>query len=154
MAMKLTSSAFAHNQRIPIRYTCDGDDVSPPLAWSGAPDNTRSFVLLCSDPDAPSGTWWHWAVYNIPAHTNQLKEHYPTDAKVGETHQALTDFRRIGYGGPCPPSGHGTHHYHFRLLALGVEHLDLPQKAHCREVETAARPHVLAEAALTGLYSR
>ncbi len=154
MAMKLTSSAFAHNQRIPIQYTCDGNDISPPLAWSGAPDKTRSFVLLFSDPDAPGGTWWHWAIYNIPSSVNQLKEHYSADPQAGEPHQALTDFRRTGYGGPCPPPGHGAHHYHFRLLALDVERLDLPQKAHCRQVEAAARPHILAEAVLTGLYSR
>lgn len=154
MAMKLTSAAFADGQRIPDKYTCNGSDISPPLAWSGAPDGTRSFALLCSDPDAPGGTWWHWAVYGIPPGTAQLKEHYPTDPQVGETRQAITDFKRSGYGGPCPPPGHGAHHYHFRLLALDVERLDLSAKAHCRQVETAARPHVLAEALLTGLYSR
>ena len=154
MAMQLISPAFSDGQRIPDRHTCDGGDLSPPLIWSGAPDQVRSFVVLCSDPDAPGGTWWHWALYNIPPDRARLPEGYPTDAMVDGTRQAITDFRRTGYGGPCPPPGHGTHHYRFRVLALDVDRLDLPPQAHCREVETAARSHVLAEASLTGLYSR
>jgi Raf kinase inhibitor-like YbhB/YbcL family protein len=152
--MKLVSSAFAHEQPIPARYGCEGDDISPPLAWSALPGNTRSLVLLCSDPDAPAGTWWHWAVYNISPDTAGLPEHYPTDSTVGVSRQAVNDFGRYGYGGPCPPPGHGVHHYHFRLVALEIERLDLPQDADCRTVDEVARNHALSEAVLTGTYSR
>jgi Raf kinase inhibitor-like YbhB/YbcL family protein len=154
MAFSLTSTAFRDGERVPDRYTCTGDDISPPLAWSDAPAGTKSFALLCDDPDAPAGTWHHWAAFDIPADSHGLPEAYPTDAEVDGTRQAVTDFRRTGYGGPCPPPGHGTHHYHFSLLALSVERLDLPTKVHCTEVESAARRHMLAEIRLTGTYSR
>jgi len=154
MSLTLTSTAFAQGERIPKRYTCEGEDLSPPLSWTGAPDGTRSFVLLCDDPDAPMGTWHHWAVYNIPPEVTELAEGYPTDAAVGPVRQAVTDFGRTGYGGPCPPAGHGTHHYYFKLLALDVGGLDLAEKAECTEVEAAAEPHVLARAELMGTYSR
>lgn len=154
MAFQLLSPAFAQGQVIPARYTCDGDDISPPLRWSEAPAGTRSLALLCSDPDAPAGTWWHWAVYDIGADSSALPEAYPTDARVGPSRQATNDFRRTGYGGPCPPPGHGVHHYHFRLLALSVERLELGEGARCPEVGEAAAPHVLAQAELIGTYSR
>jgi Raf kinase inhibitor-like YbhB/YbcL family protein len=154
MAFQLSSTAFNDGERIPDRYTCAGKDISPPLTWLGAPDGARSFALLCDDPDAPGGTWHHWAVFDMPADTNGLPEAYATDAKVGICRQAVNDFRRTGYGGPCPPPGHGVHHYHFRLLALAVARLDLGPKARCPEVEAAARPHLLGEARLTGTYSR
>ena len=154
MALSVTSTAFRDGERVPDRYTCTGKDISPPLAWSGAPAGTMSFVLLCDDPDAPAGTWHHWSVFDIPAESDGLPEAYPTDAEVDATRQAVNDFRRHGYGGPCPPPGHGTHHYHFRLLALSVARLDLPDEARCPDVDKAARPHVLAEARLTGTYSR
>lgn len=154
MALTLTSSAFADGERIPARYTCEGEDVSPPLAWSGAPDGTLSFALLCDDPDAPAGTWRHWAVFDLPADATRLDESYPTDTQVGPTRQAVNDFPRTGYGGPCPPPGHGTHHYHFRLLALGVEKLETGGEPRCADVDAAARPHVLAETELVGTYSR
>ena len=154
MAFSLTSTAFRDGERVPDRYTCTADDISPPLAWTGAPADTKSFALLCDDPDAPAGTWHHWAVFDIPAEAQGLPEAYPTDAEIDGTRQAVTDFRRTGYGGPCPPSGHGTHHYHFRLLALSTARLDLPGKARCTDVDRAARGHMLAEARLTGTYSR
>lgn len=154
MALQLSSPAFDHGDRIPDRYTCQGADVSPPLAWSGAPDGTRSFTLLCDDPDAPAGTWHHWAVFDIPVATTSLAEGYPSDAQVETTRQAVTDFKRTGYGGPCPPKGHGVHHYHFRLLALSVDRLELGSNPRCQDVASAARPHVLAEAELVGTYSR
>ena len=154
MAFELTSSAFAQNERIPRIYTCEGEDISPPLAWSGAPPDTRSFVLLCDDPDAPAGVWRHWAAYNIPAERTDLPEHFSTGERVGDVRQAFNDFARTGYGGPCPPPGHGTHHYHFRLLALAVYILPLDEGARCAEVETAAADHALAEAELIGIYSR
>jgi hypothetical protein len=154
MPMSLTSSAFAAGKAIPQRYTCEGQDISPPLTWSGAPAGTRSFVLLCDDPDAPAGTWHHWALFDIPASTSDLAESYARDAHVGATRQAINDFGASGYGGPCPPKGHGTHHYHFKLLALDVEKLDVKERSRCKEVEAAARGHVLATAELIGTYAR
>jgi Raf kinase inhibitor-like YbhB/YbcL family protein len=154
MTLRIESSAFADNQTIPQRYTCEGEDISPPLAWSGAPEGTKSFALLCDDPDAPAGTWHHWALFDLPATADRLEEAHPTDQSVSATRQAVNDFKRPGYGGPCPPQGHGTHHYRFRLLALSVAHLDLAPGAACPEVEAAARPQLLAEAVLVGTYAR
>lgn len=154
MTMTLTSTAFADGGRIPEIYSCDGANISPPLAWSGAPDGTRGFALLCDDPDAPGGTWTHWAIFNIAANATGLQEGFPKDAHVGEVRQAVTDFKRPGYGGPCPPRGHGTHHYRFRLVALDVESLDLPGNASFANVASAVKGHILAEATLTGTYSR
>lgn len=154
MTLRIESTAFGEGERIPTRYTCDGEGESPPLAWSGAPEGTRSFALLCDDPDAPAGTWRHWALFDIPTGTSRLEAAYPTDETAGATRQAVNDFGRTGYGGPCPPPRHGVHHYRFRLLALSVKHLDLAAGADCPEVEAAARPHALAEATLVGTYSR
>jgi hypothetical protein len=154
MAFSLTSPAFAQGGRIPIRHTCEGGDASPALAWDGAPEGTRAFALVCSDPDAPVGTWYHWAVFDIPATMHGLDEDFPTDGRVGDIRQAVTDFRRTGYGGPCPPRGHGVHHYRFRLVAVDVEHLAVAASPDCRDVETEAHRHLLAECMLTGLYSR
>jgi len=154
MTFRLSSPEFAADARIPKRFTCEGDDVSPPLQWQGAPPETRSFALLCDDPDAPAGTWHHWALFDMPPDVTRLAAAYPTDPRVGDTRQALNDFRRSGYGGPCPPRGHGTHHYRFRLLALSVAKLDLPKTARCPDVEAAARSHVVSETVLTGTYSR
>lgn len=152
--MRLTSSAFANNAQIPHRYTCDGDDVSPPLDWSGAPAATRSFVLLCDDPDAPGGTWHHWAAYDIPSEQTRLVEDAAQHSGTYGFQQAINDFQRIGYGGPCPPRRHGRHRYHFRLLALSIEHLPVRGDPSCREVEGEARKRALAEAVLVGLYER
>ena len=152
--MRLTSSAFADGSVIPRRFTCDGEDLSPPLAWSEAPNGTRSFVLLCDDPDAPAGTWHHWAAYDIPAGRAELMEGAAQHSDKGTFKQAINDFRRVGYGGPCPPHRHGIHHYHFRLLALAIDRLPLGSKPSCRDVEHAARSHVLAEATLVGTYQR
>jgi len=154
MTMTLTCTAFADGERIPRLYSCDGADISPPLAWSGAPDGVRGFALLCDDPDAPGGTWTHWAAFDIAADATGLSEDYPKDDRVGAVRQAVTDFKRPGYGGPCPPRGHGTHHYRFRLLALDVDRLDLPAKARFDDVAAAVAGHILAEATLTGTYSR
>jgi Raf kinase inhibitor-like YbhB/YbcL family protein len=101
--MKLVSSAFADGAAIPRRFACDGENLSPPLQWSGAPEATRSFVLLCDDPDAPAGTWHHWAVYDIPP---AVTEFAVNAAQIAEMKQAVNDFRKVGYGGPCPPHGH------------------------------------------------
>ena len=154
MSFTLTSSAFNEGGIIPAKYTCEGSDISPPLAWPGAPEGTRSFALILDDPDAPMGTWTHWAAYNIPATTHALDEGFSNQAEKGAVRQAVTDFKRSGYGGPCPPQGHGPHHYNFRIHALDTQALELPEAATVVEVEKAARPHILATARLTGLYER
>jgi Raf kinase inhibitor-like YbhB/YbcL family protein len=150
--MRLTSSAFADGAMIPRRFTCDGEDLSPPLAWTDVPNNVHSFVLLCDDPDAPGGTWHHWAVYDIPRDRAILPEGVaPSD---GGFKQATNDFGRVGYGGPCPPRGHGPHHYHFRLLALSVGEISAGKNPLCNEVEREARRHVITTATLVGIYER
>jgi len=152
--MRLNSSAFADGSAIPRRFTCDGDDVSPPLSWSDGPPGTRSFVLLCDDPDAPAGTWHHWAAYDIPPTLTALAERAASDTEKRGFKQAVNDFQRPGYDGPCPPRGHGPHHYHFRLLALSVDRLSVSRTPSCREVEREARKHTIAEATLVGVYQR
>ena len=150
--MQLVSPAFVANDRIPVKFTCDGANVSPPLGWSNPPAATRSFALICSDPDAPGGVWYHWAIYDIPADARSLAEQWPPTRSAPP--QAINDFRRPGYGGPCPPSGAEPHHYYFRLYALNVQHLDLSSRARCRDVEIASRLHAMATAELIGLYGR
>ena len=153
--MKLRSSAFSDGATLPRRFTCDGEDISPPLAWSGAPAATRSFVLLCNDPDAPAGTWHHWAAYDIPPDRTALAEGAAADQSAAGFKQAINDFRNPGYGGPCPPHRHGIHHYHFRLLAVSVDRLPVRNDAmSCGDIEREARKHLLAEATLVGLYQR
>jgi Raf kinase inhibitor-like YbhB/YbcL family protein len=149
--MKLTSSAFADGSAIPRRFTCDGENLSPPLQWSDPPAGTQSFVLLCDDPDAPSGTWHHWAAYDIPRTRAKLPEGAAQDHTLK---QAFNDFRKAGYGGPCPPPGHGVHHYHFRLLALSADHVRAQAHATCRDIEREARKFTLSEAVLIGYYQR
>lgn len=152
--MQLRSSSFSDGAAIPRRFTCDGEDLSPPLEWSGVPPGTRSFVLLCDDPDAPAGTWHHWAAYDVPADRRNLAEGAAGEVAGTGFKQAINDFRKPGYGGPCPPHRHGVHHYHFRLLALAVGRLPLPPNPPCRDVEREARKHAIAEATLVGLYQR
>jgi Raf kinase inhibitor-like YbhB/YbcL family protein len=152
--MLLKSSAFVEDDAIPRRFTCEGEDVSPPLHWNDAPNGTRSFVLLCDDLDAPAGTWHHWAAYDIPVDRTGFPEGAGRHAGKGELKQAINDFGRPGYGGPCPPRGHGPHHYRFRLLALATDHLLIRENPSCRDVEREARKHLLEEAILVGLYER
>ena len=147
--MHLASRAFENGGRIPGRFTCDGDNEMPPLELTGVPPEARSLALVCSDPDAPSGTFHHWAVYDIPPDVRHLPER--TCAGMRE---AVNDFGGTGYGGPCPPRGHGSHRYCFRLYALDIPTLGLGPKARCREVERLAHQHALAEADLIGLYAR
>jgi Raf kinase inhibitor-like YbhB/YbcL family protein len=149
--MRLSSSAFTDGGVIPRRFTCDGADVSPPLAWADVPSGARSLVLLCDDPDAPAGTFHHWAIYDIPVARTALAE---GDAARADLKQAINDFHRTGYNGPCPPVKRGTHHYHFRLLALSIPSLTLHGEPTCREVDGEARKRVLAEATLVGVYQR
>lgn len=154
MPLSLASPAFADGKRIPKEYTCEGGDTSPPLRWSGAPKGTRSFLLVCNDPDAPGGLWHHWALYDLPPERDALAEGEGRDGPGHGARQAINDFKRPGYGGPCPPHGHGDHHYHFRLSALDVAVLDVPAKAHCAEVIAAAAAHVIESVELVGIYSR
>ena len=136
------------------RFTCDGEDVSPQLEWVNVPAGTRSFALLCEDPDAPAGIWHHWAVYDIAAEQTTLAEGAGRVGPRQSFKQAINDFHRPGYGGPCPPHRDGVHHYRFRLLALSVERLRLGTKPSCKQVEQEARRHVISEATLVGLYER
>lgn len=152
--MQLSSTAFSHGSEIPPRYTCDGEDLSPPLNWSEPPTGTRSFVLLCDDPVAPGGTWHHWVAYDIPANLTSLVQGAAQRAERLAFKQAINDFQRVGYGGPCPPPEHGLHHYHFRLLALSVDRLVIGKNPSCRDAAREARKHVLAEATLEGVYER
>ena len=136
------------------RFTCDGEDLSPPLDWSGIPAEAQRLALLCDDPDAPMGTWHHWAALDTATDRAGLAEGAAQHAGTQGFKQAVNDFRRPGYGGPCPPRGHGPHHYHFRMLALSTAHLPLRKDPSCRDVEREARRHLLAEATLTGVYHR
>ncbi|MGH9966456.1 MAG: YbhB/YbcL family Raf kinase inhibitor-like protein [Pyrinomonadaceae bacterium] len=150
--MKLTSSAFQHGSPIPAIYTCDGKDLSPPLLWADVPEGAQSFILICDDPDAPRGTWTHWVVYNIPAEVRELNEGMPTtDTLANGASQGMNDFKRVGYGGPCPPSG--THRYFFRLYALDSR-LRLQPRAERAEVDHDMDGHVLALGELMGTYRR
>jgi len=148
----LTSGAFQDGGSIPYRYTCNGDDVSPPLAWGDPPPGTRSFALLVDDPDAPRGTFTHWVLFNIPSGARGLPEGVPGDERLPDgSVQGRNDFPRTGWGGPCPPSG--THRYRFFLYALDAT-LDLPPGASKRQLLDAVEDHILAEGRLTGTYSR
>ena len=152
MAFELKSSVFNDKGAIPSKYTCDGNDVSPPLIWSGAPVGTKSFALIADDPDAPVGTWVHWVMWNIPATTTGLKEATDKGASLPDgTKQGTTDFKRTGYGGPCPPSG--THRYYFKLYALDTV-LDLDQTTTKSKLESSMKGHVLGQATLMGTYAR
>jgi Raf kinase inhibitor-like YbhB/YbcL family protein len=153
--MRLQSKGFADGVTIPRRFTCDGENISPALQWSDAPPQTKSFVLLCDDPDAPAKVWRHWAAYDISGKRTYLEENEGRSSGHHKFRQAINDFLRPEYGGPCPPHRHGTHHYHFRLLALAISELPLRgDNATCEEVEREARKHMLAEATLVGLYER
>jgi Raf kinase inhibitor-like YbhB/YbcL family protein len=150
MPFAISSSAFADGQPIPAAYTCDGENISPPLAWNGTPAATKSFVLVIEDPDAPGGVFRHWGVYDIPADRNAL----PRGATLDGLGRTVNDFGRVGYDGPCPPPGHGVHHYHFHLAALDRAALSLEPNASVAKLWQAAQPYVIAEADLIGTYSR
>ncbi|MDH7599598.1 MAG: YbhB/YbcL family Raf kinase inhibitor-like protein [Sedimentisphaerales bacterium] len=150
--MKVTSTAFADGGIIPSKYTCDGQDISPPLQWEGVPSGARSIAIISNDPDAPVGTWVHWVIWNIPPTATGLPEALPRDPKLPDgARQGINDFGRPGYGGPCPPSG--THRYYFKVYALDTL-LDLPTTARKPDLLKAMQGHVLAEGMLMGRYSR
>jgi Raf kinase inhibitor-like YbhB/YbcL family protein len=153
MPLSIMSPAFADGETIPKKYTRDSDNLSPPLKWTGAPEKTRSFALVVEDPDAPSGTFRHLAIYNIPADRDRLPESIDT----GPDHAVrfgLNDFGNASYDGPEPPQGHGPHHYHFRLGALDVPSLPIPTDLDAEAVWREARKHMIEEAELVGIYER
>lgn len=153
MALQIHSRAFEPRSTIPKRHTKDGEDASPPLTWEGAPAQTRTLALIVDDPDAPSGTFVHWVVYNIPSAESGLHEgiQHRGDKTEG-TLQGRNDFGELGYGGPYPPPG-PAHRYHFKLYALDSK-LELNPGASKSEVEEAMRGHILDQAELVGLYAR
>ncbi|MBI4342190.1 MAG: YbhB/YbcL family Raf kinase inhibitor-like protein [Candidatus Omnitrophica bacterium] len=152
MTFALTSPAFAQGQPIPARYTCDGEDVSPPLAWTEPPAGTQSFALISDDPDAPAGTWVHWVLYNLPVDARTLSEGVPPTPELPDgARQGVTDFQRPGYGGPCPPGG--THRYFFKLYAL-KSRLELPPRATKVQLEAAMQGCILGMTELMGTYRR
>jgi Raf kinase inhibitor-like YbhB/YbcL family protein len=153
MSFDLTCSAFKDGDTIPKKYTCDGSDVSPPLHWGIPPAGTRSYALIADDPDAPVGTWVHWVIYNLPLDLRGLAEGIPAKERVleGALH-GLNDFKRVGYGGPCPPPGK-PHRYFFKLYALDTI-LDLKPRESKAHVLEACQGHILAEAQLMGRYGR
>jgi Raf kinase inhibitor-like YbhB/YbcL family protein len=153
MALTITSPAFKQGEVIPTRYTRDGENVSPPLRWHDAPPRTRSFVVLVEDPDAPSGTFRHWAIYNIPAGESDLPEGASGQGR-GAAEEGVNGFGNARYDGPQPPKGHGPHHYHFRLAALDVPRLDIASSASAEDVWAKALPHIIAEAEVVGVYAR
>ena len=153
MALTLSTPAFKHGAEIPKQFTCEGADVSPALSWSGAPAATKSFALIADDPDAPVGTWVHWVVYDLPGDAMSLPQGVPTkDTLAGDGKQGLNDFRKVGYGGPCPPPG-TPHRYFFKLYALDTP-TSLKPRATKTDVLRAIEGHVLAQAELMGTYQR
>ncbi|HET89398.1 MAG TPA: YbhB/YbcL family Raf kinase inhibitor-like protein [Chloroflexi bacterium] len=152
MPFELMSDAFAPGEPIPPQYTCDGDDVSPPLQWTDPPPGTQSLALIMDDPDAPVGTWVHWVVYAIPADARGLDESLPPDAELPDgSRHGRNSWRRNDYGGPCPPRG--THRYVFKLYALDMT-LDLRAGATKKQLLQAMEGHILAQAELMGTYQR
>jgi Raf kinase inhibitor-like YbhB/YbcL family protein len=152
MSFQLTSTAFATGQPIPARYSCLGQDVSPPLAWTDPPQGTQSFALIADDPDAPVGTWVHWVLYNLPADSLGLPEDVPSEDTLADgSRHGQNSWGRVGYGGPCPPSG--THRYFFGLYALDTQ-LDLPVGKDKKQLLKAMEGHVLAQAELMGTFTR
>jgi hypothetical protein len=152
MAIQLTSEAFSDGTMIPKRFTCDGEDLSPPLSWSGLPTETGPLALICDDPDAPVGTWDHWVLFNIPATATGLPENVLAKATLddGSVH-GNNSWGRLGYGGPCPPGG--THRYFFKLYALDIA-LNLKTGATKSQLVKAMEGHILDQGQLMGKYKR
>ena len=147
MALRVSSSVFADGAPIPKKYTCDGQDVPPPLELSGVPTQSKSIAVICEDPDAPSGTFTHWVLYDVPASTDAIGE----GASIGKT--GMNDFGKPGFGGPCPPKKDGAHHYRFHIYALDVDSLGPPGLSKQEALE-AMNGHILEEGELTGIYKR
>lgn len=153
MALQLSSPDFPAGGNIPKQFTCDGADISPTLEWNDPPQGTKSFALIADDPDAPVGTWVHWVLFDLPSNARSLPQNFPKQEQLENgSRQGRNDFRKIGYGGPCPPRGK-AHRYFFRLYALDKK-LDLKAGATKQDVENAQRGHVLAKAEWMGRYGR
>jgi Raf kinase inhibitor-like YbhB/YbcL family protein len=151
MGIRLNTGAFAEGGEIPKLHTCDGGDLSPSLEWTGEPDGAQSFALIMDDPDAPAGTWNHWLLYDLPASVRVLPQGYRPGA-LGVS--GTNDFGKTGYGGPCPPRGHGSHRYFFRLYAVDVPSLGLKAGVKRAELDQALKGHILAETGYMGRYER
>ena len=151
MAFKLRTSAFAEGELIPQRHTCDGENLSAALQWEDPPPSTRSYALVVDDPDAPAGTWTHWLLWDIPADANSLEEGFKP-GRIGVS--GVNDFGKPGYGGPCPPRGHGPHRYFWTLYALSAATLAIPPTSNRRALDRALQGRVLAETRIVGRYER
>ncbi len=154
MPLTLASKAFQQGGTIPKKHTCDGDNISPPLAWSGVPEKTRSFLLVCDDPGAPAGIFHHWGAYDIPSDWRKLAEGHGPESLADGFKQAINDLEKPGYTGPCPPPGDKPHDRHFCLYALSEPSLPVAPSANCEEVIIVARPYVLDRVELVGLHGR
>ncbi len=154
MSITVTSEAFASGEAIPKKYTGEGENVSPPLSWKGAPKATKQFALICDDPDAPTeDPWVHWVFYGIPGGVDSLPEGIDGSARPAGAVDGVNSFGSVGYRGPMPPRGHGAHHYHFKLYALDTELALKPRLGKSTLLKTI-RPHILAEGELVGTYER
>lgn len=154
MTFAISSPAFAANQPIPKKFSREAGNVSPPLEWHSAPGGTQSFALIAEDPDAPNGTFRHWAAYDIPESCRQLTNGAGSRDQNPEVPMGRNDFGNARYDGPQPPLGHGVHHYHFRLFALDVPRLDVPPNSTAGDVLAAAQKHALGEADIVGTFTR
>ncbi len=160
MKIELKSSAFQNGERIPRKYTGDGEDVSPPLSWSGVPEGAKELALICDDPDAPTAEpWVHWVIYGLSPELTELPEGIPAQSQIDKPVKALQgknswpSGRTVGYRGPAPPPGHGTHHYHFKFYALD-QPLNLPPGVDKRRLLKAMQGHIIAQGELVGTYER
>ena len=152
MEIKLTSPAFKEGGMIPSKYTCDGEDISPPLKWDNVPPGTVSIAIISDDPDAPMGTWVHWVLFNLQAKTRELKENFPNDETLEDgSRQGVTDFGATGYGGPCPPGG--VHRYFFKIYALDVK-IDLVSIVDKEALLSEMEEHIIGQGQLMGKYKR
>jgi len=152
MEIQITSPVFEDGGAIPGKYTCDDLDVSPPLEWTNVPEGTKTIAIICDDPDAPMRTWIHWVIFNIPGDVTRLPENVPPEKELENgARQGMNDFHKVGYGGPCPPSG--THRYFFKIYALDSV-LDLPAGASKSHLMIAMEGHVLTESHVMGTYAR
>jgi len=152
MAFTIRSPAFTANARIPLQFTRNRGNVSPPVEWAGAPRGTRSFTLVVEDPDAPRGTFRHWAAYDIPADSQRLTAGAGSPEQGAALQMGRNDFGNDRYDGPQPPAGHGTHHYHFRLFALDVPELGVPAECGAEDILAAAEEHSIGEADIVGTF--
>lgn len=152
MDIHITSPVFEDGGIIPKKYTCDDLDMSPPIEWSNVPEGTKTISIVCDDPDAPMKTWIHWIIFNIPGDVTGLPENVPPEKELENgAKQGMNDFHKVGYGGPCPPSG--THRYFFKIYALDIT-LDLPAGVSKSHLMIAMEGHVISESHLMGTYTR